>query len=293
MKRLLAIAILLGSPADAAPPDVVADIAPVHSLVARVMAGAGAPALLLAPGASPHTYAMRPSDAAALAGADLVFWIGEELTPWLSGPLDALAGGARVVALIDQEGTVRHGFREAEGAGAEADHGHDATDPHAWLDPGNARVWLDRIAETLAEADPENAGTYRANAAAAIAETLALEAEIRAELGAARPRHAVHHDAYQYFERRFGLVPAFAVAGSEAVAPGPARIAALRAAARAVPPVCVFSEPQQDTRLVGVVFEGLDVPVLSLDPIGASLEPGPRLYWDLLRGMAGAFAACS
>ncbi|PIP97144.1 MAG: zinc transporter, partial [Rhodobacterales bacterium CG18_big_fil_WC_8_21_14_2_50_71_9] len=77
-----------------AAPQVATDIAPVHALAARVMAGVGAPSLIVPPGASPHGYALRPSEAAALERADVVFWVGAALTPWLEGAIDALAGDA-------------------------------------------------------------------------------------------------------------------------------------------------------------------------------------------------------
>src|SRR6056297_1885864 len=186
-------------------PKVVADITPVHSLVAQVMEGAGTPALLIAPGASPHGYAMRPSEAAALDAAELVFWMGEGLTPWLEGAIDSLAGDAQVIALLGagetrvlpfregiafeahdekghddhshddhgHEGHDEHGHDEHghdEHGHDEHGHGHDGADPHTWLDPTNARAWLDVIAAELAGHDPGNAALYKANAAAAQAE---------------------------------------------------------------------------------------------------------------------------
>lgn len=113
---------LVATPAFAEPPQVVADILPVHSLVAKVMGDLGSPELILPPGASPHDFSMRPSQAAALENADVVFWIGEGLTPWMTSPLETLSGDANVIALLDQEGTIRHAFDE---------EGHDDHDDHA------------------------------------------------------------------------------------------------------------------------------------------------------------------
>ncbi|WP_261399872.1 zinc ABC transporter substrate-binding protein [Leisingera daeponensis] len=103
-------------------PRVAADIAPVHGLVARVMQGLGEPALVVPPGASPHGYAMRPSEARALDQADVVFWLGGALTPWLEGPLEELAGDAHRIELLEAAGTTVLPFRE--GARFEA-HAHD------------------------------------------------------------------------------------------------------------------------------------------------------------------------
>lgn len=116
-------ATLMGGTAFAEAPQVAVDIAPVHSLVARVMEGVGTPDLIVQPGASPHEYSLRPSEAAALQEADLVFWIGPDLTPWLTETIATLAPNAAVTALLEADGTIELEFRE--NALFEA-HDHDA-----------------------------------------------------------------------------------------------------------------------------------------------------------------------
>ena len=123
-------AALMGSTAMADVPSVAVDIAPIHSLVARVMEGVGTPDLVIPPGASPHEYSLRPSEAAALQNADVVFWMGEDLTPWLEDAVETLAEGAAVTALLETDGTSLLEFRESalfEGHdhGDDDDHGHD------------------------------------------------------------------------------------------------------------------------------------------------------------------------
>ncbi|WP_254656709.1 zinc ABC transporter substrate-binding protein [Leisingera sp. JC1] len=131
-----AAALLAGAGAAAAEvPRVAADIAPVHGLVARVMQGLGEPALVVPPGASPHGYSMRPSEARALDQADIVFWLGEPLTPWLEGPLEELAGDAHRIELLEAKGTTVLPFREGarfEAHAHEEEHDdHDSHDGHA------------------------------------------------------------------------------------------------------------------------------------------------------------------
>ena len=312
-------------------PSVATDIAPVHSLVARVMEGVGTPDLIVPPAASPHGYAMRPSEARALSGADLVVWVGPPLTPWLADPLTSLAGSASHLALIDQPGTRVMPFREgatfeahdhdekghseeaheghdhddheghgeeeghdhAEHENAEHDHSHGGIDSHVWLDPQNAQLWLGQIAEALAELDPENGNQYRANAEAGQAELTALEEEIDEILDPARGQpFIVFHDAYHYFEARFDIEAAGAMSENDARAPGAARIAELRALVSDIEAKCVFAEPQFNPGLIAAVAEGQELGTGTLDPIGASLEPGQSLYPDLLRGMAEAMADC-
>ncbi|UWR38911.1 zinc ABC transporter substrate-binding protein [Sulfitobacter sp. W074] len=117
------------SPLWADVPAVATDIAPVHALVSQVMEGVGTPDLIVPPRSSPHGYAMRPSEARALSGADLVVWVGPLLTPWLADPLESLAGSASHLALLEQPGTRVLAFRE--GATFEAhDHGDEGDEDH-------------------------------------------------------------------------------------------------------------------------------------------------------------------
>ncbi|MEO1536151.1 MAG: zinc ABC transporter substrate-binding protein [Pseudomonadota bacterium] len=346
-----AMTLCLSSAAYADVPAVAVDIAPVHSLVARVMDGVGAPDLIIPPGASPHEYALRPSEAAAIEGADLVFWVGENMTPWLENALDTLAADAAVTALLEADGTVLLDFREDalfeahehgdddhddhddhghddEAKADHDDHGHDdhghedhadadhddhghddhddhgdhddhaghdhgEHDPHAWLSPDNAATWLNVIAAQLSAADPENAGAYFANAAAARAEMDALKAEITATLEpVAGQRFIVFHDAYQYFEVAFDFPASGAISIGDAADPSPARIAEIQERIAEEGIDCVLAEPQFNPGLVEVVLDGTVANSGVLDPLGSSLEPGAALYPTLMRNLAGVLADC-
>lgn len=286
------------------PPRVVADIAPVHSLVAMVMDGVASPDLLITQGTSPHDFALRPSQAQLLQDAELVVRVSTDLTPWLQKPLDTLAAEAEVLTLIEAPGTVRHIFRsdahdedaEHHGVGDDThEHVHDpsAVDPHAWLDPENGAIWLGAIAEQLATLDPENAERYHANAMQARAGIEALKAEIAATLAPVKDRAFVtFHDAFQYFDVRFGLNFTGALSRSDAADPSPAQVADLRARLAAGDIRCAYREPQFNDRLLRAAAEGMDMHVGVLDPLGSALEPGPELYPQLLRAMAESLAAC-
>ena len=319
-------------------PKVVTDIAPVHSLAAKVMAGVGEPTLLVPATQSPHDFSMKPSGASALQSADLVLWIGHDLTPWLEKPLEALAGETTTIELLDVPGITQFQFRE-EVIFAEDDHDdhdahgdhddhaehkdhddhddhaehkdhddhddhaghdghdhhdHDGVDPHAWLDPDNATVWMAAIAEALAAQDPENAATYRQNAEAASAELTSLTAELTAKLDASGTQSSITmHDAYQYFEAKFGLMVVGSISPGDASDPSPARLVELRDAVRDQNVACAYSEPQYNTRVLEAVAEGTDMKIAVLDPLGAKLEEGPDLYAAVLTQMADAIAACN
>ena len=301
--------ILLTQTAFAEVPRVVTDIAPVQSLVAQVMGDLGEPEVIVDPGASPHSYALRPSQARALEQADLVFWVGHSMTTWLEGPLEQLAGNANIVALIDLDGTIRRDVRdtavfaaveahdgmEEDGQEDHDEHGHDhhGIDPHAWLDPENGKTWLAAMAEALAAADPEHAGIYRQNAKSAQDDLDLRIGRIEANLAPVSGLpFVVFHDAYQYFETRFGLSASGAISLSDATAPSPARITAIRQEISDHGVVCVFSEPQFNPGLVKTVFEGSAARTAVIDPLGTALPPGPAHYGALLDSLADEMAGC-
>lgn len=332
----------LGLPALAEVPRVITDIHPVHALVAQVMGDLGSPDLLLDRGASAHDFQLRPSQAASLADADLVVWIGPELTPWLDRALDGLGEGSARLELLDTPGTLTRAYSEdgahgaegthdhaaheaeadhdhdhsghdhaaedeghdhdhaghdhdAEEAGHDHGHSHDGTDPHAWLDPANAQVWLSAIAAELSRLDAENAATYAANADAAIARIAQLDKDIAAILAPAQGKPlVVYHDAYGYFAAHYGLSVFGSVALGDATSPGAARLADLRAGVEAQTRLCLFPEAQHDPALVLQLAEGTDATVGgALDPNGSLQDPGPDAFDGMMRSLATTIADCA
>lgn len=277
-------------------PQIAVDIAPVHSLVVRVMQGVGTPDLIVPPGASPHGYSLRPSQAQAVQDAGLVVWIGPELEPWLAQSIETLAPDAATLALLDVPGTTVHDVREGalfDPSEHHDDHDHGERNSHAWLDPGNAGVWLDAIAAALSKADPENAAAYRANAADGKAEMDKLSAQIEDTLAPVRGRQfIVFHDAYQYFETAFDMPASGAISIGDASTPGPARIGQIRDRVADGNVTCVLAEPQFNSKLARTVLDGTDARLAVLDPMGSDLEPGVALYPQLLRNLARSLADC-
>ncbi len=301
MNKLLACLALSPVAAWAEPPNVVTDIAPVHSLVAQVMGDVGTPDLLLPPGADPHDFAMRPSEAQQLTDADVVIWVGHGLTPWLEDPLAALAPQATQLVLLESADWAslpvrdmddHHDDHDDEDAD-DHDHDHGDTDPHGWLDPVVARAWLAAISTTLGTADPDNADIYARNAGAAAQKLTVLEMDIAAQLAPlAQVGYILPHDGYQYFEHRFGLEAAGAISGIDGRDPGPALIAELQAQIAEDAVACVFSDLEVTERWAALVADGTGAKTAHLDGTGAALTPGPALYDALLRNMADAFAGC-
>ena len=276
------IAMAIAAPVAAEVPRVVTDFGPTQSLAAQVMGNLGAPVMLLALGADPHDFQMKPSQAQALAGADLVFWVGPELTPALDHALAALGENARAVALLHLGGGTR---RSLEGG---------AIDPHAWLDPANAEAWLATIATELARQDPEHAATYTANAAAAQAALQALDAELAARLAPVQGRpFVVFHDALGYFADHYGLQVVGAIELGDAAAPGAAQLAHIRRVLAEGGAICVFPEAGRDPKFIATVTAGSSARIGAAQDLEAiTLPPGPGLYPDLLRALAGTLTDC-
>ncbi len=343
-KALLIASTLLAASALSAQAEVkvVSSIKPVHSLVAAVMDGVGVPGLIIEGSGSPHTYALKPSQAQMLESANVVFWVGHELEAFLEKPMQTVGAKAKSVELVDAHDLVKLGFREGgpfekhdhgdetghEGhdhdkkakakhdhshdhdkkAKAKHDHSHDhdkkATaghdghdhgefDPHVWLDPVNAKAMVHEIEEALVAADPANADRYKANAKATMAKLDALVAEVTAELEPVKGKgFIVFHDAYQYFETRFGVAASGSITVSPEVMPGVERITEIRARVQELGAACVFAEPQFEPKLVSTVTEGSKAKSGIIDPLGAELESGPDLYFQLIRNMAASIRTC-
>ncbi len=298
-------------------PNVVTDIAPVHSLVATVMQGVGEPSLIVRQGASPHEYSLTPQEAANLQSADMVVWLGAGLTPWLEARISGLASDAVSIELLenpqtlllDRRDTVLFESHDHDGHADEEehkdhddhadhddhdehDHGHDGQDPHAWLDPQNASIWMAVIAADLSRLDPENADKYAQNATDGIADLTALTAQLQADLAPLRDRpFIVFHDAYQYYETRFGVHAAGALNLSDATRASASRVAELRAVVTDGGITCAMSEPQFNDRIIDSVFGDL-VTKGVLDPLGTSHGLGPDLYGQTLQSIADSFMKC-
>ena len=311
-----AITLLTGSAALADSPRVVADIAPVHSLVSRVMDGIGKPDLIVPNETSPHDYRLRPADAEALENAGLVFWMGEGLTPWMERALESLSGEATIVELLALDETKTLPFREGALFDAHdhsehddhddhddhdhdkehddhAGHDHGEFDPHAWLSTDNAKTWLNVIAAKLSSIDPTNAGGYFANASEAIVELDALDKEVDEMLDTVRGgKFIVFHDAYQYFETVYDFPASGAISLSDASDPGAARIAEIAKRIESENIQCVLSEPQFNANLVDTVMAGAEAKTEVIDPLGFGIEPGSSLYTKLIKGMATSLVNC-
>lgn len=288
-------------------PRVIASVVPIHGIISAVMGDQGQPELLLKGSLSEHRATYTPDQIAALGEADIVFIVGGGLEAKLGQMSGSEAvNGKPFVSLSEAKG-VRH-LMIREGGGWEPHHhedeapgadDHDAADgvlhfdPHVWLDPENAKAMAVEAADVLAKADPAKAAAYSANAKAFTADIDALEAELAAELAPVKDKpFIVFHDAYQYFESRFGLTGVGSIADVSARSPSAQRLEEIRQKIASARATCVFREPQYDSKFADVVTEGTAAASAVLDPIGAKVTPGRNAYQTLLRNLARDLKAC-
>mgnify|MGYP006424726611 CR=1 FL=1 len=297
-----ALIMLATAPVAADAPRVVVSIAPLHSLISAVAGDRAEPHLIVSAGQSPHTFSLAPSDARALARADIVFSAGGATDRFLESSLDSLAGDAVHARLLDTNGVrtlqARSGgawrHDRATGHNDEHDESSDAEiDPHAWLAPRNAIAFVRAAADRLARIDPDHADGYRTNADTAVKRIEAVDAALEERLAPVADRpYLVFHDAYQYFGRRYGLTPVGSIVVDPGRPPGARRLSELRDRIEARGVACLFVEPQFEPRIASTIAEGTGAGIAELDPLGAGLAPGPDLYPDLLRRLGESLQGC-
>jgi zinc transport system substrate-binding protein len=298
-KRILIMSLLawaLWSFSAHAAPNVVASIAPLDSLVAAVMEGVASPELLIPAGASHHTFTLKPSDMRRLLGADLVVWIGRPLERFLIKPLTTLDQTTARMAVAEISGVtllpVRQGgvwINSKDTPGRL----NNTIDPHLWLNPANARVIVRRLAQRLGKIDATNARRYKINADQTIKRLSQLDMQLKRTLAPVEHvPYIVFHDAYHYFEERYGLHSVGSITTDSEVSPGARRILEIRELIDSQHIRCVFSEPQFQSALVSTVLENTDARRGVLDSTGAGISPGPDGYFKLMKRLANSLIKC-
>ncbi len=170
-------------------------------------------------------------------------------------------------------------------------HAHGEYDPHIWLDPMNAKVILSEMAEHLIENDQKNEAKYKENLKKAHKDLDKLTKKVKSELNKDF-KSIVFHDAYQYFEERFGINILGAFTVNTDVMPGAEQLAEIREVIEHDNVSCIFSEPQFNPDIIKAVAKDTNVATGVIDPLGATLDPGKDLYFDLIGNMSKSFKGC-
>ncbi|MHC8369528.1 zinc ABC transporter substrate-binding protein [Pseudomonas sp. MDT1-85] len=276
---------------------VLTSIKPLQLIAAAVQDGVAVPEVLLPPGASPHNYALRPSDVRKVQSVELVYWIG----PSMEGFLPRVLKGRTLptVAVQDLPGLkLRHFAEDNHSHVEEADeHDHDHRpgnlDAHLWLSPINARVIASKMATDLSAVDPANAARYQSNLKAFDERLDALDLRLKARLaGIAGEPYFVFHEAFDYFEDAYGLKHTGVFSVAAQVQPGAQHVAAMRTRLQEVGKTCVFSEPPLRPRLAETLVAGLPVKLAELDALGGYTPATAQGYEQLLEKLGNDLAGC-
>ena len=296
---------------------VVTTIKPLHSLISRIMETRGEPQLIIEGTNNPHTFVFKPSHANMIEEADIVFWIGEDLEAFMEKPLNSLAKNAKKIAFMDSDSIEKLKFREEnifddhddhddhdghddehEGhddqddhAGHHDGHNHGEFDAHIWLDPENAKEMVKIIRDELIKIDPDGQRQYSVNAAGATLELDNLINSVEKELSK-DISYIVFHDAYQYFETRFGVKSAGALTLNPDVLPGAKQIADIQDLINDKGIKCIFSEPQYNPKIIETLGNDMNISTGVMDPLGAYIDAGPSMYSELINEIANSIKNC-
>ena len=170
-------------------------------------------------------------------------------------------------------------------------HAHGEFDIHFWLDPEIAKTIVMIVSSELSELDPSNASIYNSNATKALSEIDQLIAATKGKINS-NAKYVVFHDAYQYFEKRFGIEVVGALTVNPEVLPGAKQLSEIREAIEHENVNCLFSEPQFNPTIAETIAADTGVKAAVIDPLGAELELGKDLYFELINDLSSSFENC-
>ena len=170
-------------------------------------------------------------------------------------------------------------------------HGHGEFDPHIWLDPMNAKIIIKKVTNQLSKLDKDNSSTYKSNSKKALKEIDNLIKQVKSDINK-DAKVVVFHDAYQYFEKRFDVNIIGALTVNTDVLPGAEQLAEIREVIEHEKVTCVLSEPQFNPDIVKTIANDTNINMGVLDPLGAKLDKGRTLYFNLISNISSSLKNC-
>ena len=305
---------------------VVTTIQPINSLVSAVIGNTGKTISLIPTEISPHEYTIKPSDTKKLQNANIIFFVSDHLESSVTKVFENLPKNIKIINLMEDTGIKHLAIRDSEAwerhdhhhghgdhddhdkhAKKHDDHDHDKhakkhddhddhqskDDFHIWLSPDNAIKIVKKVNEELSLLFPDNASQYKENSNNIINKISNLKSELTKDLAPIKDKpYVVFHDAYQYFEKAFGLNAVGSVALEGDIASSPKQISFIKDKIKKLNASCVFQEPQFDSKLVKIVVEGTNAQIGTLDPLGVNISGKEDFYIQLLKNMAKSLKEC-
>jgi zinc transport system substrate-binding protein len=291
---------------------IITTIKPIDSLVSAVVGDTGKTIPLIPSETSPHEFRLKPSDARALQNGNIIFYISPHLETSIVKVFETLPKNIKIINLMEETGIEHLSIRDNEAWELHDHHDdkkHDDHDKHAqkdehddhkskddvhiWLDPENAIKIIKKVNTELSFFFPENAKIYDENATKIINKIKSLKKQLKKELLPIKEKpYIVFHDAYQYFEKTFGLNAVGSIALEDDIASSPKQISFIKNKIIKSKASCVFQEPQFDNKLVKTVIEGTQAKIGTLDPLGFGIKEKEDFYLQLLRNMSKNLKEC-
>ena len=286
---VLCLCTLVGAQAQAM--TVLSSVKPIHLIVQELTDGVSDSTYLVPQSASPHDYALRPSDIKKVKKADMIIWYGNDLEPFLSKILE----DQKNVITISQFSSVdffHFAQHNHDDHAEEAGHHHN-TDPHFWLGPKEALGVAKEITVQLIKKDPLNKDQYESNLAVFENKLTQAVKTISNQLKPVQDKgYFVFHDAYGYFERYFGMNNLGHFTVSPDRKPGAKTLINIKKSLLNQQAVCVFSEPQFEPAIVTTITRGTEVHKGELDPLAIQQADEEGAYFIFLSTISNELSRC-
>jgi len=292
---------------------VISTIQPINSLVSAVIGNTGKSITIIPSEQSPHDFKLKPSDVKVLQNGNIIFYVSNHLESSITKVFKNLPKNIKLINLMEESGVNHLAIRDNDAWERHDHHGHDdhddhdkhgkkhddhddhekEDDVHVWLSPDNAIKIVQKVNKVLSLYFPENSKIYNDNTTKFIDKIRNLKMELVKELSPIKNKpYIVFHDAYQYFEKTFELNAVGSVALEGDIASSPKQISLIKDKIVKSKALCVFQEPQFDSKLVKIVVEGTDAKIGTLDPLGVNISENKDFYLQLITNMAKSLKEC-
>ena len=305
---------------------VISTIQPINSLVSAVIGNTGKSITIIPSEQSPHDFKLKPSDVKVLQNGNIIFYVSNHLESSITKVFKNLPKNIKLINLMEESGVNHLAIRDNDAWERHDHHGHDdhddhdkhgkkhddhddhdkhgkkhddhddhekEDDVHVWLSPDNAIKIVQKVNKVLSLYFPENSKIYNDNTTKFIDKIRNLKMELVKELSPIKNKpYIVFHDAYQYFEKTFELNAVGSVALEGDIASSPKQISLIKDKIVKSKALCVFQEPQFDSKLIKIVVEGTDAKIGTLDPLGVNISENKDFYLQLITNMAKSLKEC-
>ena len=284
------LASLLLIPSVASASTILTSFKPIQMIVTELTQGVSEPDVVMNSNASPHDYALKPSDVKKIQNADMLIWFGPDLEAFLT---KVAKSNDNLVTISEIPNINLREFGEDPHDHHHDGHDHGSHDPHFWLGIDQVEVASSYISNKLVEVDPQNADVYKKNLEVFLSQLADKKRSIEAQLAPVKDKgYYVFHDAYSYYEDEFGLNKLGHFTVSPERKPGAKTLISIKKTLAKQDVQCVFSEPQFTPAVIESVVRGSSTQKGQLDPVGSDIEVGKGSYFEFLQQLTDSYTSC-